>query len=74
MGQYNLATHLEELAGFFRLAGGRQLHRPFRIGKQHGDLLALVFEGGLGGEDFLGQIPRGYRSGDKGGAAGRAGV
>jgi hypothetical protein len=57
--QSYLATHLGELAGFFRAAGDRQLHGPFLIGKQHGDLHALAFEGGLGGEEFLGQIPRG---------------
>jgi hypothetical protein len=59
VGQYNLATHPDELAGFSRVAAGQQPHRPFRIGKQHGDLHALAFEGRLGGEDFLGQIPRG---------------
>jgi hypothetical protein len=32
------------------------------------------FEGGLGGEDFLGQISRWVRVGGRGGAAGRAGV
>jgi hypothetical protein len=26
----------------------------FQIGNQHGDLLALALQGGLGGEDFLG--------------------
>jgi hypothetical protein len=32
--------------------------RVFDIGKENGDLLALAFQGGLGGEDFLDQMTR----------------
>jgi hypothetical protein len=38
---------------------GQQFHRPLQVGEQHGDLLALAFEGAAGGENFLGQMSRG---------------
>ena len=47
---------VEELAGILRITVGQQLHRPLQVGEQHRHLLALAFEGGLGGEDFLGQM------------------
>ena len=47
---------VEELAGFFGITVGQQLHRAFQVGKEHRDLLALAFQGGFGGEDFLGQM------------------
>ena len=31
----------------------QQLQRTSQVGKQHGDLLALAFQGAVGGEDFL---------------------
>ena len=36
---------VEELAGLFGVAVGQQLHRALQVGEQHGDLLALAFEG-----------------------------
>jgi hypothetical protein len=54
-----LKHRVEELARLLGIAIGQQLHRAFQIGKQDRDLFAFPFEGGLGGEDFLGQIPRG---------------
>ena len=33
----------------------------FEVGKQHGDLLALAFQGAAGGEDLLGEIGRACR-------------
>jgi hypothetical protein len=36
---------IEELPGLFRVAVGQQFHGAFEIGKQHGDLLALAFQG-----------------------------
>jgi hypothetical protein len=47
---------IEELARFFGVTVGEQLHRPFEVGEQDGDLLALTFEGCLGGEDPLGEV------------------
>ena len=35
-----------------------QLHRPLHVGEQHRHLLALAFEGGLGLQDLLSQMPR----------------
>ena len=31
-------------------------HRALEVGEEHGDLLALAFEGALGGEDLLGKV------------------
>ena len=50
---------VEELARLLRVAVGQQLHRALEVGEEHGDLLALAFEGGLGGEDLLGEVLRG---------------
>ena len=36
-----------------------QIHRPLHIGEEDGHLLALAFEGGLGGEDLLGEVSGG---------------
>src|SRR5262245_49383477 len=54
-----LDHRVEKLAGVFGIAVGEQLHRALQIGKQHSDLLALAFEGRLGGEDLLGELFRG---------------
>jgi hypothetical protein len=58
-GHHLLQHRVEELARLLGIAVGQQLHGAFQVGEQHGDLLAFTFEGGLRGEDFLGQIPRG---------------
>ena len=47
---------VEELARLLGVAVGEQLHRALEVGEEHGDLLALAFEGGLGGEDLLGEV------------------
>ena len=47
---------IEELPGLLRVAVGQQFHRALQVGKQHGDLLALAFQGTAGGEDLLRQI------------------
>jgi hypothetical protein len=44
------------LASLFRITVGQELHGALQVGKQYGDLLALAFEGGLGGEDFFREI------------------
>jgi hypothetical protein len=58
-GNHALQHRVEELPRLLGIAVGQQLHGALQVGKQHGDLLAFTFEGSLGGEDFLGQIPRG---------------
>ena len=50
---------VEELAGLLGVAVGEQLHRALEVGEEHGDLLALAFEGALRGEDLLGEVLRG---------------
>jgi hypothetical protein len=58
-GHHALEHRVEERARLLRIAVSQQLHRAFEIGEEHRDLLALAFQGGLGGEDLLGQILRG---------------
>ena len=53
---HELQDWVEDLSRVFRVAVGEQLHRAFQIGEEDGHLLALAFQGGLGGEDFLGQV------------------
>jgi len=53
---HSLEDRVEELAGFLGIAVGEQLHRALEVGEKDGDLLALAFQGGFGGEDFLGQV------------------
>ena len=48
-GHHALEHRVEEVAGLFGIAVSQQLHRAFEVGKQHRHLLALAFEGGLGG-------------------------
>jgi hypothetical protein len=43
----------------FGIEAADEFRGVLEVGKEHGDLLAFAFEGGLGGEDFLGQIARG---------------
>jgi hypothetical protein len=47
---------IEDLPRLFGIAVREQLHRALEVGEQHGDLLALSFEGGLGGDDFLSEV------------------
>ena len=47
---------VEELLRVFGVAVGKQLHRALDVGEQHGDLLALAFERGLGGEDLIDEV------------------
>ena len=51
-----LQHRIEELPGLLGIAVGEEFHRALEVGKQHGDLLALAFQGAAGGEDFLGEI------------------
>src|SRR5262249_13107424 len=54
-----LQDGVEYLARFLGIAIGEQFHRALEVGEQDADLLALAFEGALGREDLLGQVPRG---------------
>jgi hypothetical protein len=47
---------IKELPRLLRIAIGKELQRTLHVGEEHGHLLALAFEGGLGGEDLLGQM------------------
>ena len=51
----------EECLGGFRVEIADQLRGAFEVGKQHGDLFALAFQGTSGGEDLLDQIGWGVR-------------
>jgi hypothetical protein len=57
---------IEDLASFLRIAVSEEFHRALEVGEQDSDLLALTFEGGLGREDFLGEVLRsvGLRGGE----------
>ena len=56
-----LEDRVEELARLLGIAVGQELHRPLEVREEDGDLLALAFQGGLGGEDLLGQVLGGVR-------------
>jgi hypothetical protein len=44
------------LPGLLGIPVRQQLHRALEVGEQHGDLLALAFEGGFGGQDLLSEV------------------
>ena len=54
-----LEDRVEELPRLLGVAVGEQLHRALEVGEEHRDLLALALEGGLRGEDLLGEVLRG---------------
>ena len=47
---------IEELAGLFWVTISEEFHRALEIGKQHGHLFALPFQGTAGHENLLGEI------------------
>jgi hypothetical protein len=51
-----LEDRVEDLARLLRVPVGQQLHGALQVGEEHGDLLALPFEGRLRGEDLLGEV------------------
>src|SRR5262244_1207598 len=53
-----LEHRIEKLARFLGVAIGEELHRASEVGEEHGDLLALPFQGRFGGEDSFGQLRR----------------
>ena len=58
-GHHSFQHGVEELAGLLGVAVSQQFHRALQVGKEDRHLLALAFEDGFGGEDFLDQILRG---------------
>ena len=56
-GLHHVLEHrVQELARLLRIAVGEQLHRALEVGEEDGDLLALALQGGLRGEDLLGEV------------------
>jgi hypothetical protein len=55
-GHHPLQHRVEELACFFGIAVGQQLHGALEVGEEYGDLLALAFEGGFRCQDFLDEV------------------
>ncbi len=51
-----LEDGVEELARLLGVAVGEQLHRALEVGEEDRDLLALALQGGLRGEDLLGEV------------------
>jgi hypothetical protein len=49
---------VQELLGSFRVKAADELGRVLEVGKQHGHLFALAFQGGLRGADLLHQMRR----------------
>jgi hypothetical protein len=47
-----LEDGIESLRRLLGIAVGEELHRALEVGEEHGDLLALAFEGGLRGENL----------------------
>jgi hypothetical protein len=54
-----LQDRVQQLARLLGIAISQQLHRPLQVREQHRDLLAFAFQGGLRGQDLLGQVARG---------------
>jgi hypothetical protein len=55
-GHHALEHRVENRPGLFGVALGQELHRALEVGEEHRHLLPFPFQGGLGGEDFLGQV------------------
>jgi hypothetical protein len=63
-GLHHVLEHgVENLPRLLGITVGEQLHRALEVGEEYGDLLALTLEGGLGGEDLLGEVFRGVALG-----------
>jgi hypothetical protein len=54
-----LQDRVQQLAGLLGVVVREELHGPLQVGEQYRDLFALSFQGGPGGEDFLGKVARG---------------
>ena len=62
-GRQALHARVEQLAGFFGVVVGEQLHRAFSNGEEDDGLFAFAFEGGFGGQDFFRKIGGGVAAG-----------
>jgi hypothetical protein len=60
---HELQHRIEEPLRLLGIAVGEKLQRSPEVGEEYGDLLALAFEGALGGEDLLREMPRRVRLG-----------
>ena len=58
-GHHALQGRIEELLRGFGIEATDEFCGVLEVGKEHGDLFALAFQGAFGGEDFLRQIGRG---------------
>jgi hypothetical protein len=47
---------IKQLAGFLRVAVGKQLHRALEVGEEYGDLFALAFEGAPRRQDLFSEV------------------
>ncbi len=57
-GDHPLEHWIQDASCLFRIAVDQQLHRALEVGEEDRDLLALALEGGLRGEDLLGEVLR----------------
>ncbi len=55
-GHHPFQHRIKQLPGVLGIAVRQEFHGAFEVGKQHGHLLPLAFEGTAGGENFLRQI------------------
>ena len=56
-GVHHVLEHgVEELPRLLRIPVREQFHRALEIREEHGDLLALAFEGAPRDEDLLGEM------------------
>src|SRR4029450_5697354 len=53
-----LQDRIEELPGLLRVTVGQQLHGTLQVCEEHGNLLALAFQGRTRGEDLFGEVAR----------------
>jgi hypothetical protein len=53
---HDVQRRVQKPAGLFGIKTLDQLGRALEVGKEHGDLFALAFQGAFGGEDLLSEI------------------
>jgi hypothetical protein len=53
-----LQGRVEELLCGFGIQAADEFSGVLEVGKEHGDLLAFAFQGGTGGQDFVGEMGR----------------
>jgi hypothetical protein len=53
---HSLKDWIKKLPRLLGVAIREQLHRSFQVGEEHRDLFALAFDGGLRGEDPIGEV------------------